>query len=344
MKILHVLNSRFYSGAEKVVCQIIHMFETDPGMEMVYCSPYGDNIRDMLEQEKVTYLPVSKLVPEELRRVIREQKPDIIHAHDMRASVVSALCCGRIPLISHIHNNAYNARGLSVKSVAYLLAGWKARHIFWVSRSSFDGYFFHRLFQGKSSVLFNIIDLDQVYQKRDQDEKSYCYDAMYIGRLTFQKNPQRVIRLCALARERKPDFSMAVVGIGELESEVKALAAELGLDRNVVFLGFQSNPMKMLSDSKCMILPSRWEGTPMCALEAMALGVPVVSTPTDGLLDLLDEGENGFLSEDDEVLAEKMVLLASDPVLRERLSRSAAEKASRINDIRTYKNALSSWY
>lgn len=152
------------------------------------------------------------------------------------------------------------------------------------------------------------------------------------------------MELCARAKARKPDFRLAVVGTGELEEETKALAARLGLEENVAFLGFQSNPMKMLSDSKCMILPSRWEGTPMCALEAMALGVPVVSTPTDGLLDLLDEGENGFLSDDDAVLAEKMVLLASDPALRERLSRSAAEKASRINDIQTYKNALSSWY
>ena len=61
-------------------------------------------------------------------------------------------------------------------------------------------------------------------------------------------------------------------------------------------------------------------------------------------LDLLDEGENGFLSDDDGVLAEKMVLLASDPVLRERLSVNAAEKASGINDVQTYKNTLSSWY
>ena len=344
MKIMHVLNSRIYSGAEKVVCQIIHMFEADPGVEMVYCSPYSDNVRDMLEQEKVTYLPVSELSPRELRRVIREQKPDILHAHDMRASFISALCCGSIPLISHIHNNAYNSRGLSPKSVAYLLAGRKARHIFWVSRSSYEGYFFHRLFREKSSVLFNILDLSRVYQKRDQDERTYSYDAIYIGRLTFQKNPQRLMELCARAKARKPDFRLAVVGTGELEEETKALAARLGLEENVAFLGFQSNPMKMLSDSKCMILPSRWEGTPMCALEAMALGVPVVSTPTDGLLDLLDEGENGFLSDDDAVLAEKMAALASDPALRERLSRSAAEKASRINDIQTYKNALSSWY
>ena len=344
MKVLHVLNSRMYSGAEKVVCQIIHMFASEPGVEMVYCSPYGDNIRDMLEQEKVVYLPVSKLAPGELGRILREQKPDVIHAHDMRASFIAALCCGRIPLISHIHNNAYDARGLSVKSVAYLLAGWKARHIFWVSRSSYDGYLFHELFQGKSSVLFNIIDLNQVYRKRDQDEHTYSYDAIYIGRLTFQKNPQRLMALCALAKERKPDFRLAVVGTGELESEVKALAARLGLEANVDFLGFQNNPMKMLSDSACMILPSRWEGTPMCALEAMALGVPVVSTPTDGLVDLLDEGENGFMSDEDAVLAEKMVLLGSDPALRERMSRSAAEKSSRINDIRTYKNALSCWY
>ena len=163
---------------------------------------------------------------------------------------------------------------------------------------------------------------------------------IYIGRLTYQKNPQRLMRLCALAKESKPDIRLAVVGTGELEEETKALCAQLGLEENVAFLGFQSNPMKMLHDSKCMILPSRWEGTPMCALEAMALGVPVVSTPTDGLLDLLDEGENGFLSEEDAVLAARVVQIANDPQLRERMSRNAAEKAVKINDVQTYKDAV----
>lgn len=342
MKVMHVLNSRIYSGAEKVVCQIIHMFQQD--MEMVYCSPYSENVESMLQQEQVTYLPVANLVPAELKRIIREQKPDIIHAHDMRASFVAALCCGKIPLISHIHNNAYDSRGLSPKSVAYMLAAMKARHILWVSRSSYEGYCFHKLFEKKSSVLFNIIDLKQVWSKRDQDEKQYAYDMIYIGRLTYQKNPQRLMRLCALAKEQKADIRLAVVGTGELEDEVKALCAELGLEENVDFLGFQSNPMKMLHDSRCMILPSRWEGTPMCALEAMALGVPVVSTPTDGLLDLIDEGENGFLSEEDAVLAERVVRIASDAELRDRLSRNAAEKAVRINDVQTYKNAVARWY
>lgn len=342
MKVLHVLNSRIYSGAEKVVCQIIHMFQGE--VEMLYCSPYSENVEDMMKREQVTYLPVPSMVPGELKKIIREHKPDVIHAHDMRASFVASLCCGGIPLISHIHNNAYDSRGLSVKSIAYLLAGFRAKHILWVSRSSYEGYFFHTFFEKKSSVLFNIIDLNQVYAKRDQDEKQYAFDVIYIGRLTYQKNPQRLMQLCALMKQQKPDIQMAVVGTGELEAETKVLCEELGLTENVHFLGFQSNPMKMLHDSKCMILPSRWEGTPMCALEAMALGVPVVSTPTDGLVDLLDEGENGFLSDDDEALSGAVVRLATDSDLRRKLSENAAAKAIRINDAEAYKQAVALWY
>lgn len=342
MKVLHVLNSRIYSGAEKVVCQIIHMFagETD----MVYCSPYSEIVENMLKLEQVEYRPVSTLLPGELRKIIEKEQPDVIHAHDMRASFVSALCCGNIPLISHIHNNAYDSRGLSVKSIAYLLAGFKAKHILWVSRSSFEGYFFHKLFAKKSSVLFNIIDLQQVYDKRDQDTANYDYDTIYIGRLTYQKNPQRLMRLCALMKQQKPDIRMAVVGTGELEEETRALCEELGLQENVHFLGFQSNPMKIIHDSKSLILPSRWEGTPMCALEAMALGVPVVSTPTDGLVDLLEEGQTGFLSDEDAVLAQKVVELATDAALRSQMSQKAAQKAVQINDANAYKQAVAHWY
>ena len=344
MKVIHVLNSREYTGAEKVVCQIIRSFRDIPGMEMVYCSPESSNVRQMLDIQQVPFVPVSSLTPGELKRVLREQKPDIIHAHDMRASFLSALCCGSIPVISHIHNNAYDARGISLKSIAYILAGLRAKHIFWVSNSSYEGYAFHGLFAKKSSVLYNIIDAEQIYSLLAQDTNTYSYDMVFVGRLTYQKDPQRLLGLCATLRDRKQDLRVAIVGMGELEEECRALRDQLGLRDNVFFLGFQSNPIKIVHDSGLLILTSRWEGTPMCALEAMALGVPVVSTPTDGLLDLLDEGENGFLSDDDAVLAEKMVLLASDPVLREKLSANAAEKASGINDIQTYKNALSSWY
>ena len=188
MKVLHVLNSRIYSGAEKVVCQIIHSFADDPNVQMVYCSPDSDIVRQMLCEQGVIFLPVSKLTPRELKRIIEQEKPDLIHAHDMRASFVASLCCGGIPLISHIHNNAYDARGISPKSIAYLLAGSKAKHIFWVSNSSYEGYAFHKLFAKKSSVLYNIIDAEQISAKKNQDVNSYVYDMIYVGRLANQNS------------------------------------------------------------------------------------------------------------------------------------------------------------
>lgn len=342
MKVMHVLNSRIYSGAEKVVCQIIHAFQGE--VEMVYCSPESDIVRKMVEAQGVTYLPMKTMSVSELGRVIREQKPDMIHAHDMRAGFFSALCCGKIPLVSHIHNNAYDARGLSPKTVGYLLAGFRAKHIFWVSQSSFDGYAFHKLFARKSSVLYNVIDTDEIYTKLSQDSNTYDYDLIYVGRLTYQKNPQRLLRLCARLKESKPDLKVAIVGTGELEEELKTLCKELNLEDTVHFLGFQPNPIKMVAGSKAMILTSRWEGTPMCALEAMALGTPVVSTPSDGMKDLLTDGVSGYLTESDEQMAEDLLKIFTQPEHRQLLAENARKKFDSLNDGEAYKQAIAAAY
>ena len=161
MKILHVLYSNKYSGAENVACQIIEMFNNDNGVEMAYCSRDGQ-IRTVLQEKDIRFYPVKNLSKKELKKVISDFNPDIIHAHDMRASFVAARACGKIPLVSHVHNNNFNSRGLSIKSLAYLFAGLKAKHIFWVSQSSFDGYAFHKALQKKSSVLYNVINVDEL--------------------------------------------------------------------------------------------------------------------------------------------------------------------------------------
>ncbi len=344
MKVMHVLYSVVFTCAETVVAQIIDSFRSVPDMEMIYCSRESEIVGEILAQRKIRYTPVQNLTPKELKAVIDREKPDLIHAHDMRASFVAALCCGKIPLVSHIHNNAFDARGLSPKTVGYLLAGFKAKHILWVSNSSFQGYAFHKLFAKKSSVLYNIIDTEQIFQKKAQDPDTYDYDMIYVGRLTYQKDPQRLMRLCARLKESKPDLKVAIVGTGELLEEVQTLCQDLGIQDHVRFLGFQPNPIKMVHDSKAMILTSRWEGTPMCALEAMALGTPVVSTPSDGMKDLIDDGINGYLTEDDERMAQCLLKIMADPDHRNALGAQGKEKFARINDGPKYKHAIARCY
>ena len=188
MKILHVLASNRFSGAENVVCQIINMFKFESNMDMIYCSPDGQ-IKDALNERQINFVPVKKLSVKEIRRIIKDQEPDVIHAHDMRASFISARACGKIPLVSHIHNNAFDSRGVSLKSLAFYYAAKKAKHIFWVSWSAFEGYKFHSKLKDKSEVLHNVIDIDALYRKMEEDKNNYDYDVIYLGRLTYPKNP-----------------------------------------------------------------------------------------------------------------------------------------------------------
>ena len=342
VKVLHLLYSNFFSGAENVVCQIISMMKEED-IEMAYCSRDGQ-IREALKEKNIEFYPIEKLNVNEVKRVISIYRPDIIHAHDMHASFIASLACGKIPIVSHIHNNAFDSRTINKKSIAYAVSAMKAKYIFWVSRSAFDGYRFHNWFKGKSRVLYNVIDINQLYEKMEMDTAKYGYDVIYMGRLTFQKNPQRLIKVIRLAIKRKPDLTVAIVGTGELEAETKKLVEEYGLENSIKFKGYQPNPLKMLHDSKVMLMTSRWEGTPMCVLEAMALGVPIVSTPTDGIKDLIHDGENGYLSDTDEELAARLVQIVEDKAERVRLSKKQIADATEYNRTDLYRDAIISVY
>ena len=343
MKILHLLQSPHFSGAENVVCQIIGLFNSDKHIEMVYCSQEGP-IRNALNDRKIRFEALPAFTLKEVKKIIAKEKPDLIHAHDMRASLYCSLVCGNIPFVSHIHNNAFDARGVSLKSFAYIYAGLKAKHIFWVSRSAFEGYAFNKIIKKKSSVLYNIIDVDALYERTKEDQNTYDYDLIFLGRLTEPKNPLRLVKVFKLLKDQKSDVKIAVVGTGDLEQEVKDEVNRLQLTNNVDFLGYQSNPLKILHDSKIMIMTSIWEGTPMCALEAMGLGVPIVSTPVDGLKDIIRNDVNGYLSDEDQVLANKIIEYINDLNLRSNLSNSQKEKSVEWNDKEKYKSEISRAY
>lgn len=338
MRIIHLLQSSKFSGAENVVCQIISMMENDD-VEMAYCSCDGQ-IREALSERNIKFLPINNLTVREVKRIIKEYKPDIIHAHDMRASFIAALACGRIQLVSHVHNNNFDSRGISAKAIAYLFAGLKAKKIFWVSDSSFNGYAFHKVLKKKSEVLYNIININALYSKMSLDKNTYTYDVVYLGRLTEQKNPNRLLRVFRGLVDELSDVKIAVIGTGELEGETHEEAKRLNLESNVTFLGFQSNPYKILHDSKLMIMTSLWEGTPMCILEAMSLGVPVVSTPTDGVKVVVENNVTGFLGETDKEIMDFCKAILTNPTTRADMSTASIERARELMDIDTYKKRI----
>ncbi|MGM9876374.1 MAG: glycosyltransferase [Bacilli bacterium] len=343
MKILHLLSTNSFSGAENVVCQIISMYSNEKNVTMIYCSPDG-KIREKLLEKKIEFLPLEKLNYASIKKAILKYKPDVIHAHDIKASICASLFSKNIEVISHIHGNSLSMRKVSLKSILFLLISKKMKHIFWVSNSSLTEYRFYNKVYEKSSILVNVVDKKQIIEKSEEINIDKNYDAIFVGRLVELKNPMRLLNVFSSVVNKIPTATLAIVGTGDMEEEMKKYISENKLDNNVFLLGFQSNPYIYIKKSKMMLLTSIYEGTPMCALEALCLGKPIISTPTDGMVDLINQNMNGFLSDDDQELSDKICKLIVNKEELSRMTINADKESTKTNNLQKYKKELDLYY
>ena len=335
IKVLHLISTDIFSGAENVACQIIKQFEKDEKYDMVYCSKIGPN-KDRLDSLEIKTLPIQKFNYDCVKKAVEEYKPDIIHGHDIKASIIASMFSKKAKIISHIHSNHENMRKFNLKTFLYGLTIKKYSKIIWVSQSALDSFYYVNNAKNKSIVLYNVIDSKALLDNLKKDKNDYKFDLIYLGRLTYPKNPERLIELIDNTIKAKKDLKVAIIGDGDLKNNVEKMIEEKHLEKNVTMFGFMNNPYKVLSCSKLMIMTSRYEGTPMCALEAMALGKPVISTITDGLKDIIDNNKTGFISNDDNELSKKIIEVLSDDKKYNKWCEQVINKNNDINNIEKY--------
>ena len=341
MRVLHVLASNRYSGAENVVCQIIEMFQGE--VDMAYCSPDGP-IQKSLDEKGIQFFPLSKLNAKELKKVIAKYNPDVIHAHDFKASILSSKFSKKARVVSTIHGNKKGMDKLSLKSVIFNIFSKKLDMIIWVSKSCFNDYYFKSKVEDKSITLHNILSIDNLNKKALADKSNEKYDVVFLGRLVVEKNPLRLVEIAKEVTLKQPNFKMCIIGDGEYREQMQSLVNHYGLTENVIFKGFLRNPHVILNNSKVMLMTSIMEGTPMCSLEALGLGVPMVSTKVDGLVEIIEEGYNGYLYDTNEEAVNHILTLISDNELLEKISNNCKEWSKTYNDISKYTEKLINIY
>jgi glycosyltransferase involved in cell wall biosynthesis len=246
----------------------------------------------------------------------------------------------KIPIIAHIHVN--NNIGVSslIKNIIWTLFVKKYRHIFWVSDSAYSQFQCKKLVQEKSSVLYNVIDMQSLCKKADKDDLTYDYDVVYVGRLSYQKDPERLMHILHNACIKEKGLKVAIVGNGEYEQYVMDYIQSHELVNNIDYLGYLNNPLKLIKMSKVLLMTSRFEGTPMVALEAQCLGVPVVSTPVDGIKKIIINGYNGYLVDNDDELIKHLIEITSNAEKQKELSRNSLMQAIKYNDLNKYYEAI----
>lgn len=134
-----------------------------------------------------------------------------------------------------------------------------------------------------------------------------------ITRLEYnQKDPKTLLKAFSLVLKKFPKASLLICGVGPKEEDLKNYAKELGIDKNVYFLGFQKNPINILKNSDVFVLSSKSERSPIVLIEALLCGTPIISTNYQtGAKSLLKNGKNGEIVSvgDYQKMAEKILII-----------------------------------
>ncbi|WP_349864031.1 glycosyltransferase [Leifsonia sp. WHRI 6310E] len=134
-----------------------------------------------------------------------------------------------------------------------------------------------------------------------------------VGRLSPEKNQGRLVRAFAAVHAENPQTRLVIVGDGPLAGELEALVAELGLAGSVFLTGMQRNPHAIMAKADCFVLSSDYEGQPMVILEALVLGLPIVTVEFASAKNALPAGSGLVVPQtDDGVAAGLRAYLAGD--------------------------------
>ncbi len=153
---------------------------------------------------------------------------------------------------------------------------------------------------------------------------------LYTGRLAPEKGLPILLESLVKVRQQHPGVVLTVVGDGPARSPLESLVHQLGLQNCVEFVGYQSQGevRRWLNQTAVFVLPSFAEGVPVSLMEAMAAGVPVVTTQIAGVSELVEDGVSGFLVPpgDGESLGDRLSQLLTDAALRQQMGTAGREK------------------
>lgn len=259
---------------------------------------------------------------------------DVIHCHSSKAGVV-----GRVASLLNgmNHKTLYSPNGLATLSTEavgfkglliwlaeFLLGHIASQKVIAVSQDE-QAYMLKTFSfnQNKVKVIENGISLPNPTRSRQaiRQELGIPDDALvfgFTGRLTYQKNPELLLK--AFHHLNHPQSYLLVVGTGELLDTLKQTT-----NPHVIFTGERTDVPDLLRVFDIFVLPSRYEGLSLSAMEAMAASLPIICTSTFGATELVSEGINGLIVESENLpaLTEAMKKLAEYPELRDAMSKAA---------------------
>lgn len=185
----------------------------------------------------------------------------------------------------------------------------------------------------QKTVIPNAIYNKNVFEAKTPEVKENSICA--VGRLVYEKDYKTLIHAFSLVNKKHPDLTLKIFGAGELLDDIKSEAKKLGILDRVKMMGVFKNVAQEVVKSKCFVLSSISEGMPNALIEALALGMPCVSTDCpNGPAELIKNEENGLLVpvKDPKKLADAICKMIEDPDFASQCGKNAIKIRERVKE------------
>lgn len=351
MKVLEVTES-FGAGVYSFLVDLCNELSKDNDVTLVYSrrketpvefnKDFSTNVKFRELNMKLSSLIFSIL---KLKKIIIEERPDIIHFHSSKAGIVGRLAvklaCFKGSVYYNPHGPAFLRKDISkfYRIVIFLVEKFLAKlggTIIAVSNS--EKKVLEKV--SKNTIcISNGIDIEK-FLAEINDLEEYIYNSSNItigtvGRIEFQKNPFLFNNIAA----KLPEVQFVWIGDGTLRNELKS--------DNIKVTGWKKRGevVRELSQLDVYIQTSLWEGLPISVLEAMVMKKPVFVTNVVGNIDLVEEGKNGYIFKNEEDFVKKFNILVNDNKVinaGEQSYKIVKDKFDKINTIVMYKKVYQS--
>ena len=325
-------------GAERLISEGARYWNRDRfEYHVAYALPWKDQLVARLEREEVPVHCVGAMAPSSLpsfrgiRRLIRDLRPDVVHAHLPIMGILGRLSAGR-RLVYTEHNlvSSYHPVTRWANRVTYR----RNRAVIAVSAAVAESLFGYR--GPQPTVIENAVNSELEPGSENEARAELGIDRstpliVQVANMRPGKGHENLLRAAQILQLEVPDIVIVSIGGEKWPGDLDRLttrAHELGVGATVRFLGRRADALKFVAAADVFVNPAEVEGMPVAVLEAMALGRPIVATAVGGVPDMLADGLGGLLvpSQSPDALAMAVSRLLVD----RRLANELGWRAQRI--------------
>lgn len=346
-KILFYMNSIHYGGAERVIVNLANEF-SNRSYEVIFVTSFKVNDEYLLN-DKVKRLILEKNNFQQsfmrrnitrtikLRDICKRENPNIVisfMAEPNFRSIIATMFLKIKTLISVRNDPNKEYPNVLFKFMAKILYLFVSGCVFQTEDAK---KWFPKKVQRKSQIILNHVE-QKFYEINYNGKRK---NIITVGRLEPQKNHKLLIESFAKIANDFPNENLVIYGDGSQRQILKELTKTLGIENRVIFMGTSKNIQEKIKDAKLFVLTSKYEGLPNAIMEAMTLGIPVISTdcPCGGPRILIHNNKDGILVKIDNIeeVSNVMRKVLSNPDFANYLSYNAKIRAKEFEPNKVFK-------